>query len=193
MTTIICVTKQHFKEAFREYVNTLHHILDYDIRWRRPTSCTFPSFVRACMFGCVGKGACLNMVTKSWLLPENKLHSSRLLLHWKLMKQPEQLYLSTKKGYDAHPYSLFTQWLNSMRQKWRPSVTTHLLQYDVMNQGIAHAVLSTSQIEATKLVGKRTCSIYGDSNCRRNLCGTLMTYMTDSKHSSTEKGSRITQ
>jgi len=97
------------------------------------------------------------------------------------MNQSEQLYLSTKKEYAARPYSLFTQWLNSKRQKWRPSVTTHVLQCDVMNQGIAHAVRNTSQIEAFKLVEKRTCSISGESDCRRKLCGTLMTYMTDSK------------
>ena len=186
MTTVFGVTEQHFKEAYRQYGSTLHRILDYGTR-RRRTSCTFPSCVRACICGCVGKGACLNMVTKSWLQPENKPHSSRLLLHWNLMKQPEQLYSSTKKEYAAHPYSLFTQWLNSTRQKWRPSVTTHF-QYDVMNQGIAHAVRSTSQIEAFKLVGKRTCSIYGYSDCRRKRCDTLMTYMTASNTSLQKSG-----
>jgi hypothetical protein len=32
MTTIIAVTKQHFKEAYREYVSKLQRILDDGIR-----------------------------------------------------------------------------------------------------------------------------------------------------------------
>jgi hypothetical protein len=32
MFTIVGVTKQHFKEAYREYVSTIQHILDYGIR-----------------------------------------------------------------------------------------------------------------------------------------------------------------
>jgi hypothetical protein len=53
-------------------------------------------------------------------------------------------------------------------------VTTYVLQYDVMNQRIAHAVPCTSQFEVIKLLGKRAISVYGERECRHKISVPLM-------------------
>jgi hypothetical protein len=150
--------KQHFRETYREYVKKLQRSLDEE---DSPAS----RFRHACV--------------RAWWRRVNFCRESN---------STHPGYYFTEILWKSLRNRIFPQRKNMLgiptvcsRNEWTPrfknddiKLTTYVLQYDVMNQGIAHVVRSTSWIEAFKLVGKRIFSIYGDSDCRNKLCGSLM-------------------